>query len=816
MSDVLLPLVAVSVVVFLCVYGVGAWVMNHKRRQKILARALNMKLYRILLPERATTDADENKSSRESQEDAYRIMEQLYTAFAGLKAKGLLKKYFGGPAIAFEVGFPEVGKAASVYAAVPRTFGSSFEKLVHSLFPDARIEPSQDYNVMNKDGATIIAEVRQKRDGVWPIRTYSELGQDTFTLLAGMFAKFQENGEGAAFQMVVRPAQQSKNSFGKKLAKGLREGKSIEDVRRKEREKSVLGMIVRMFVPKKKKKDDDQKSGDEETAKRVEEKAMRQGFDANIRLVVSAADTMSAERMMGEIASLFEQFNDPAGNALTVTIAKGKRARQALFDFAFRIPNVRTASYLATNELVTLFHFPRSTKENPHMETLRAHDAPIPREIATSGLLLGENVYHNDITPVYLSDDDRRRHLYVIGQTGTGKTAFLKNLIAQDIASGKGICFIDPHGDTAEELLGMIPPERVEDVIYFDPADIDRPMGLNFLEYDTTHPEEKSFVVNELFSIFQKLYGKVPESMGPMFEQYFRNATLLVLEDPPSGNTLLEVGRVLSDKAFREMKLSRTSNVVVQTFWRQVAEKAGGEASLANIVPYITSKFDTFLANDIMRPIIAQETSSFDFRKAMDTNKIILVNLSKGKLGELNSSLLGLVIVGKILQAAFSRVDIPEDERKDFYLYIDEFQNTTTPAIGTILSEARKYRLGLIIAHQFIGQLEDDIRKAVFGNVGSMVSFRVGTDDTETLANVFAPVFSEDDLLKLNNYNAYARMLSHGQSMRPFNFRTLPPAHGDAERMRAVKEFSRVHYGRRRDEIEAEIRSRYEKFGQPA
>lgn len=811
MSSAVLQLIIGGALGIVLLYILVVWLFGRESRQRSLARSLNMKLYRVLLPERAANSNED--SSREAQEDVYRVMEQLYTASAGLRAKGWTSKMYGGAAVAFEVGFPEIGKAASVYAAVPRAFASSFEKLVHSLFPDARIEPSQDYSVMNKDGVTLVAEVRLKRDGVWPIKTYDEIKQDTFTVLAGTFAKFAEQGEGAAFQLVFRPARKSKNSFGKKLAKGLREGKSFEDVKRKEREKSVLGMAFSLFTGKKKKNDDEPKTGDEETAKRVEEKALRAGFETNIRLVTSASTKDEAERMMGEISSLFEQYTNPHGNSFKVSVLKNKTAEHALFDFAFRIPEDKGSSYLATHELATLFHFPRGNQENPHLETLRAHDAPIPREIATTGLLLGENVYHNDVSKVFLADDDRRRHLYVIGQTGTGKTAFLKNLIMQDIVSGKGLCFIDPHGDMAEELLGLIPQERLEDVIYFDPSDIERPMGLNFLEYDVSKPEQKTFVVNELFSIFQKLYGKVPESMGPMFEQYFRNATLLVLDDPSTGNTLLEIGRVLSDKSFRELKLSRSGNVVVQTFWRQIADKAGGESSLANIVPYITSKFDTFLANDIMRPIIAQETSSFDFRKAMDSKKIILVNLSKGRLGELNSTLLGLVIVGKILLSAFSRVDIPESEREDFFLYIDEFHNTTTPAISTILSEARKYRLSLVIAHQYIGQLDDDIRKAVFGNVGSMVSFRVGTDDTETLTNVFAPVFSEDDLLKLNNYNAYARLLSHGQSMRPFNFRTLPPAKGNHERMEEVRKLSRAKYGRKREDVEADIRRRYEKFG---
>jgi len=306
-------------------------------------------------------------------------------------------------------------------------------------------------------------------------------------------------------------------------------------------------------------------------------------------------------------------------------------------------------------------------------------------------------------------------------------------MIRQDILDNKGVCFIDPHGSDVEDILGMIPPERVEDVIYFNPGDIERPMGLNILEYDPNHPEQKTFVVDELFGIFQKLYAGSPESMGPVFEQYFRNSAMLVVEDPETGNTLLDVSRVMTDERFRELKLSRCKNPIITQFWREVAVKAGGEAALANIVPYITSKFDVFLANEIMRPIIAQEKSAFNFRQIMDEKKILLINLSKGRLGDINSNLIGLIIVGKILMAALSRVDMPDKERNDFYLYIDEFQNVTTSSISMILSEARKYRLGLNIAHQYIKQLDDGIRDSVFGNVGSIAAYRVGSEDASAL-----------------------------------------------------------------------------------
>lgn len=382
--------------------------------------------------------------------------------------------------------------------------------------------------------------------------------------------------------------------------------------------------------------------------------------------------------------------------------------------------------------------------------------------------------------------------------------------IHEDIQNGDGVCMIDPHGADIQDILASIPQSRYEDVIYFDPSHTERPMALNMLEYDRRFPEQKTFVVNEMLSIFNKLFD-MKTAGGPMFEQYFRNAVLLTIEDPDSGNTLLDVSRVLANKAFREMKLSRCNNPIVTQFWKEVADKAGGEASLANIVPYITSKFDNFLANDIMRPIIAQEKSSFNFREIMDGKKILLVNLAKGRLGDINANLIGLILVGKILMAALSRVDSYGKELPTFYLYIDEFQNITTDSISTILSEARKYRLSLHVAHQFIKQLEEKIRDAVFGNVGSIATFRVGTEDAEFLEKQLAPVFSAHDIVNLDNHNAYLKLLVNGRPAKPFNIETLPPPIGNKSITDKLKELSYLKFGKERSLVEAEIMKKYQK-----
>jgi hypothetical protein len=376
---------------------------------------------------------------------------------------------------------------------------------------------------------------------------------------------------------------------------------------------------------------------------------------------------------------------------------------------------------------------------------------------------------------------------------------------------GDGLCLIDPHGDFAENMLSYVPRERAEDVIYFNPADTGRPIGMNLLEFDPKYPEQKTFVINELINIFDKLYD-LKATGGPIFEQYMRNAALLIMEDPESGSTLMEIPKVLADAEFRKYKLSKCKNPVVRDFWIKEAEKAGGEAAMANVVPYITSKLTQFISNDMMRPIIAQQKSAFNFREVMDQGKILILNLSKGQIGEMNAYLLGMVIVGKILMAALSRGDIDEKSRRPFYMYIDEFQNVTTGSIASILSEARKYGLSLNIAHQYIGQLvknnDTSLRDAVFGNAGTIGVYRVGTEDAQFLEKEFAPTFSAFDLVNVPARNLYLKLLIDGTASKPFNMKTLPFPPGDKEIVPLVKELSRLKYGRDRALVEAEIAAR--------
>src|SRR5680860_1413447 len=351
-------------------------------------------------------------------------------------------------------------------------------------------------------------------------------------------------------------------------------------------------------------------------------------------------------------------------------------------------------------------------------------------------------------------------------------------MIIQDIDAGKGVCLIDPHGDLVDVILERIPQDRLDDVVIFDPGDLRRPLGLNMLEYDLTKPEEKTFIVSELINIFNSLYD-LKATGGPMFEYYLRNALLLMLGDASyEPATLLDVPRIFSDNEYRNQKLSRCKDPLVVNFWTKEASKATGEQGLGNITPYVVSKFSSFISNDYVRPIVGQAKSSFNIRDLMDNQKILLVKLAKGKIGDLNASLLGMIITSRILMSALGRSDIKVEDRKDFCFYIDEFQNFTTDSIATILSESRKYGLCLTVAHQFIAQLKDEIREAVFGNVGSMVSFRVGDKDAETLSKQFGPEFSEKDLISIENNRALIQLLINGEPARPFSLNCLSPRTG--------------------------------------
>ncbi len=767
-------------------------------------KALHMTLYEISLPEKK---GEEGNNRMKPLRELVSGMEQFYSGMLGLESAHAGELSY----MTLELAVPVDRAHLMFYAAVPNSRKDLFEKQLHAIFPDAiaLVQPN-DYNVF-VDGGTAVGSVAEFKDQpMLPLKDYQDFDYDPINALLNAFAKIAPEDEGASLQIVFKPVGHHYVEHYRRVLHQLRKGEHRG--RAFSLPETFVGDFAReaasLFIPKQ--AHTEQRPVDEAAVEQVEKKVAAPIVATNIRIVTSSMDAHRAEQMLTEIEAPFHQFENTKGNRLEFK-RPGKGGLKRFFrDFSFRLYEKATNIPLSLRELTTMYHFPpQGIESSPHLKQSRAASAPAPIGLPAEGTIIGTNTYRGVTTEVKISPEDRLRHLYVIGQTGSGKSGMLRTLIDQDIRAGNGVCFIDPHGNDVVEVLASIPPERYEDVIYFDPAYIDRPFGLNMLEYDPARPEQKSFIVNEMLQIFRQLYGDVPESMGPAFEQYFRNSTQLVMEDPSSGSTLMDIGRVLSDASFRNLKLSKSTNPVVNQFWTEIATKAEGEASLQNIVPYITNKFDEFTGSDFMRPIIGQQESSFKFREVIDNKKILLVNLSKGRLGERNANLLGLIIVGKLFMAALSRADSVGTNFPPFYLYIDEFQNITTSSIPGILSEARKYKLSLTLAHQYLAQVDEKIRGAVFGNVGNMAVFRVGEEDGEFFAKQFAPVFNSLDFVNIENRNAYARILANGVPQKPFNIKTIDLRPGNPDQVDDLRQLSFLTYGRDRATVEGIIRARY-------
>jgi hypothetical protein len=531
-------------------------------------------------------------------------------------------------------------------------------------------------------------------------------------------------------------------------------------------------------------------------------------YETNIRIgyLPANGDIDAAKLKIREIAGAFKQFNQPLLNEFVPK--KIKTDSHELAKFKHRMI-LRENMILNVEELATVYHAPTVVVQTPNIDWVKSRKLEAPTDLpdqnsepADNLTLLGKTNYRGMHQVFGIKcDPDRRRHMYIIGKTGMGKTTLLENMIFSDIQSGKGIGVVDPHGDLAEKILDFVPPSRTNDVILFDPSDREHPVSFNMLE--SPDPAFNTVVCSGLVGIFKKIYA---ESWGPRLEHILRNTILSLLNYPDT--TMLGITRILQDQAFRKRVVKKIEDPVVRGFWEGEFDKMNDKFRSEAISP-ILNKVGQFLSSPIIRNIVGQPKSSIDLRFAMDKSKIVIVNLSKGKIGEDNSSLLGAMMITKFQLDAMSRADQPEEERKDFYLYVDEFQNFATESFATILSEARKYRLNLTMANQYIAQMPDEVRDAVFGNVGSLMSFQVGFDDAEYLSQQFAEVATPNDLVCLNKYTIYNRLLIDGMPSRPFSADTLPPpaAALDIEpgRREKIIKLSRERYSKPRELVEDKI-----------
>lgn len=797
----------------------GNFLLSGKKKIRQLAQSLSMTLFLVKMPKY------ERKEEKEKQQDPKALiegMEQILAHFLYMKKPKFFEGVFLGlrPArVALEIASAVGGEDISFYIAVPSYMETSAERAIQGVYHDAVVERvPQDYTVFEAKGMVVASRLFLKAPLYFPIKTYKNLEKDPMASVTNTLGQIKPD-EGSCLQIILKPSSLNIKKDEEKILSGVStKGESVRmavaHIHRNKLVDLLLEVISALWAGKKKEEKEEQKKQQQEQQKErtasealiegIKAKAQKPVFDTNIRLVAVGQDKQRAEEILRNLESAFGQFSSSLNGFQTVRVKK-RWYRKFIYNFSFRNFDQKESVVLNLEELTSLFHFPLPHLASPHIKWARTREVPPPTDLPQAGEnLIGEVVYRGEAKPVYFaSREDRRRHFYIIGQTGTGKSSLLREMIRQDIEKGEGVGVIDPNGDLIEDTLANIPRDRAEDVILFEPFDTERPGGLNMLEW--TSPEQKDFAISEMIMIFSKLFP--PEVIGPMFEHYMRNAMLALMSDKDNPGTLVEIPRVFTDKEFMESKVSKVTDPLVRSFWLKEWAQTTGQTR-SDMLGYVVSKVGRFVENTMMRNIIGQSNSGFDLAEIMNQKKIFLANLSKGMTGEMNSSLLGLILVSKMQIAAFRRAAIPQEQRQDFYLYIDEFQNFTTDSIATILSEARKYRLDLILAHQFMPQLTEDIRNAVIGNVGSMACYRIGAQDAEFLEKQFEPEFSRYDLLNVDNFNFICKMMLNNTVSTSFKVRSIKPKEGDRELVPSIKKLSKLKYTRPRVLVEQEIMER--------
>jgi len=791
--------------------GVGAAMYvsmrTRLREQKNYERGLKMVPLLIHLPP-ASDDADAaGRDVRDLVDENISKAQVIYNIIASTIQKGYKARLYGQRHFGFEI----VGTKgfAHFYAAVPLSMVELVKQAIVSAYPSARLEEVPEHNIFNPIGkvtGTAGGELHLKEPFAYPIATYQDLKRDAMQAILNAFSTLEKE-DGAGIQILMRPAESSWRKAASTVASKKRKGKEGKKggAAVLQASRDLFTAFVKPLEEKKEDKGKDLSSLEQATLDAIDDKTRHAGYEVLIRLVVSANTSQRAQALLANMVAAFSLFDAPGKNGFKFTPAKSIDDFITSYILRF-FPQTQVTDVLNAVELATIFHFPdQRSIPTSQLERQDSKQVDGPRNVPDTGLLLGYNIFRGVKKPIRLAVGDRQRHMYAVGQTGTGKSTYLENLALQDMINGDGFAFVDPHGDTAEKLLAMVPRERTEDVIYFCPADMDYPMGLNLFEFQT--PDQKDFLIQEALNMLYKLYDPQHQGiMGPRYEHLFRNAALTIMADP-AGGTFVDIPKLFRDPQYVKQKLQYVKDQNVIEFWQKEMPQSQRSNEFGEVVSWFVSKFGAFLSNEMMRNIIGQTKSAFNLRDIMDNKKILLVNLSKGRTGELNSKLLGMVFVMKFQAAAMSRANVPESQRNDFALYVDEFQNFSTDSFATILSEARKYHLNLIVANQFTTQLTDEIRDAVFGNIGTIVAFRVGQDeDAEALSKRFRPAFDSSDLLRMPNYNAVVRTLIGGVPTQPFSMATLPPlGNPNGELATALKQLSAAKHGRPKALVEKEI-----------
>jgi hypothetical protein len=805
--------ISVFIFVFI-VSAVGIFLFSQYRKTlreaKNYERGLKMIPLLIHLPPASDDIESKGRDARDLTEEILSQAQVMYNIIASTATKGFKSKVYGQRHLSFEMVAHE--GLVHYYAVVPSVLVDVVRQAIAAAYPSARLEEVVEHNIFSQVGkmsGTIGGEFTLKKDFVFPIATYQESKRDASrALLNALSAAGRE--DGVAIQLMLRPAHEGWTRTSIEAANKVTKdkGKKKSGLAGLIAPKELMEALWRPPESGEAKPEDKQLTSLEQAkVEAIEEKTRYPGYEVLIRVVVSSNTATHSQILLKNVVAAFSLFDSPSHNGFKFAISKNIDELVTAYIFRF-FPQTVTQNILNSIELATVFHLPNQNSiPTSQVQRQMSKQVDGPTQVMEEGFLLGYNEFRGVKKPIRLSANDRRRHTYIIGQTGTGKSVLLENLAFQDMMDGRGFAFVDPHGDSVEALLGKVPKERVEDVIYFNPGDMTNPIGLNMFEFDD--PDQKDFLVQEAINMLYGLYDPGHTGIvGPRLEHIFRNCALLLMSDP-AGGTFIDIPKLLIDEEFMKSKLKYVTDQTVLDFWTKEFPNSQKSNESGEVISWVVSKFGPFISNDSMRNIIGQTKSGFNLRDIMDNKKILLVNLSKGKMGELNSKLLGIIFVMKFQAAAMGRADTPENERVDFSLYVDEFQNFATESFESILSEARKYRLNLILGNQFITQLTDKIREAIIGNVGTIISGRIGVTDAELLEKAFRPTFDEDDLTKLPNYHAITTVQINGVPSAPFSMSFVPPmGQSNAQLSDALKRLSAAKYGKPRSVVEKEIMTR--------
>ena len=806
------PLIVSFIVIVIIAAGITVAFLQYRnmlREAKNYERGLKMVPLLIHLP---PTSEDVNGSNRDERDLTEEVLSQaqvMYNIISSTATKGFKSKVYGQRHMSFEI--VARGGLVHYYAVVPLVLVDVIRQAVAAAYPSARLEEVTDANIFSKVGkmsGTIGGEFTLKKSFVYPISTYQESKRDASrALLNALSSASREDGIGVQF--LLRPAYDGWSKASESHIDGMKKNKG--------KKKGLAGVapldiMEALWKPPEGGDKDEAKSPEDKQLTSLEqaevdaisEKTRYPAYEVLIRVVISSNTAARSQVLLKNIIAAFSLFDSPRNNGFKFSLTRNVEEMTTAYIMRF-FPQEARSNILNSVEMATLFHLPGSSAI-PTSQVKRQMSKQVdgPTDILDEGLLIGYNEFRGVKKPIRIGTKDRRRHVYIIGQTGVGKSVLQENMAYQDMMDGRGFAFIDPHGDLVESLLGKVPKERVEDIIYFNPSDMANPIGLNMFEFDT--PDQKDFLVQEAINMLYGLYDPGHTGIvGPRLEHIFRNCALLLMADP-AGGTFIDVPKCLMDPEFVKGKLKYVKDQQVIDFWTKEFPASQRSNEAGEVVSWVVAKFGPFISNDAMRNIIGQTKSGFNLREIMDNNKILLVNLSKGKMGELNSKLLGIIFVMKFQAAAMSRADIPEDQRVDFSLYVDEFQNFATDSFESILSEARKYKLSLIMGNQFMTQLTDKIREAIIGNVGTVISGRIGVTDAELMVKKFQPTFDVDDLAKLPNFQSITSVMINNVPSAPFSMNWIPPMGQANNQLRdALVRLSAAKYGKPRAVVEKEI-----------